>query len=66
MCGFSTGQPRIHQGNQIHGSGCPAFEIGKTWIFFGFEYCIRVGLHFETDAVILSSLLSVLILRNIK
>ena len=32
--GFSTGQPRIHQGNQIHGFGCPAFEIGTTWIFF--------------------------------
>ena len=32
--GFSTEQPRIHQGNQIHGFGCPAFEIGTTWIFF--------------------------------
>ena len=32
--GFSAGQPRIHQGNQIHGFGCPAFEIGTTWIFF--------------------------------
>ena len=32
--GFSIGQPRIHQGNQIHGFGCPAFEIGTTWIFF--------------------------------
>ena len=32
--GFSHGQPRIHQGNQIHGFGCPAFEIGTTWIFF--------------------------------
>ena len=32
--GFSNGQPRIHQGNQIHGFGCPAFEIGTTWIFF--------------------------------
>ena len=21
-------------GNQIHGFGCPAFEIGTTWIFF--------------------------------
>ena len=27
-------------GNQIHGFGCPAFEIGKTWIFFfNFEHC---------------------------
>ena len=25
---------RIHQGNQNHGFGCPAFEIGTTWIFF--------------------------------
>ena len=32
--GFSTGQPRIHQGNQIHGFGCPVFEIGTTWIVF--------------------------------
>ena len=32
--GFSIGQPRIHQGNQIHGFRCPAFEIGTTWIFF--------------------------------
>ena len=32
--GFSNGQPRIHQGNQIHGFGRPAFEIGTTWIFF--------------------------------
>ena len=32
--GFSTGQPRIHQGNQIHGFGCPAFEIGTTFFFF--------------------------------
>ena len=32
--GFSTGQPRIHQGNQIHVFGCLAFEIGTTWIFF--------------------------------
>ena len=32
--GFSAGQPRIHQGNQIHGFGCPAFEIGTTWNFF--------------------------------
>ena len=32
--GFSNGQPRIHQGNQIHGFGCPASEIGTTWIFF--------------------------------
>ena len=32
--GFSTRQPRIHQGNQIHGFGCPAFEIGTTWLFF--------------------------------
>ena len=32
--GFSNGQPRIHQDNQIHGFGCPAFEIGTTWIFF--------------------------------
>ena len=37
--GFSNGQPRIHQGNQIHGFGCPAFEIGTTWIFFfNFEH----------------------------
>ena len=36
---FSNGQPRIHQGNQIHGFGCPAFEIGTTWIFFfNFEH----------------------------
>ena len=28
--GFSTGLRRIHQGNQIHGFGCPAFEIGTT------------------------------------
>ena len=32
--GFSNGQPRIHQGNQVHGFGCAAFEIGTTWIFF--------------------------------
>ena len=32
--GFSNGQPRIHRGNQIPGFGCPAFEIGTTWIFF--------------------------------
>ena len=32
--GFSTGQPRIHQGNQIHDFGFPAFEIGTTLIFF--------------------------------
>ena len=31
---FSNGQPMIHQGNQIHGFGCPGFEIGTTWIFF--------------------------------
>ena len=31
--GFSNGQPRIHQGNQIHGFGCPAFERETTWIF---------------------------------
>ena len=37
--GFSTGQPRIHQGNQIHGFGCPAFEIGTTFFFFNFEHC---------------------------
>ena len=36
--GFSNGQPRIHQGNQIHGFGCLAFEIGTTWIFFNFEH----------------------------
>lgn len=30
--GFYTRQPRIHQGNQIHSFGCPAFEIGTTWI----------------------------------
>ena len=22
------------QGNQIHDFGCPAFEIGTTWVFF--------------------------------
>jgi len=32
--GFSNGQPRIHQGNQIHGFGCPTSEIGTTWIVF--------------------------------
>ena len=32
--GFSNGQPRLHQGNEIHRFGCPAFEIGTTWIFF--------------------------------
>ena len=38
--GFSNGQPRIHQGNQIDGFGCLAFEIGTTWIFFfNFEHC---------------------------
>ena len=36
---ISTGQPRIHQGNQTHSFGCPAFEIGTTWIFFNFEHC---------------------------
>ena len=35
--GFSNGQPRIHQGNQIHVFGCPAFKIGTTWIFFKFR-----------------------------
>ena len=31
--GFFNGQPRIHQGNQIHGFGCPAFELGTTGFF---------------------------------
>ena len=31
---FSNGQSRIHQGNQIHRFGYPAFEIGTTWAFF--------------------------------
>ena len=35
--GFSNGQPRIHQGNQIHGFGCLAFKIGTTWVFFQFR-----------------------------
>ena len=35
--GFSNGQPRIHQGNQIHEFGCPAFKIGTSWIFFKFR-----------------------------
>ena len=40
---FSNGQPRIHQGNQIHGFGCPAFEIGTVWIFyFYFEHCKKI------------------------
>ena len=35
--GFFNGQPRIRQGNQIHGFGCPVFEIGTSWIFFLFR-----------------------------
>ena len=27
--------------NQIHGFGCPAFEIGTTWIFLNFEHCTQ-------------------------
>lgn len=38
MDGFPNGQPRINQGNQIYEFGCPAFQIGTTWIFFYFEH----------------------------
>ena len=34
--GGSKWEPRIYQGNQIHGFGCPVFETGTTWILFFF------------------------------
>ena len=53
--GFSIGQQRINQGNQIHGFGCPAFEIGTTWIFFNFEHWLRENLYlFHKLAILLS------------